>query len=183
MRPTNDWLGGDWIQTYTGKAFWPLDPLADEVSLADIAHSLSLQCRFAGHIRRFYSVGQHSIMVARNVPLEDRKWALLHDASEAYLVDLPRPIKYHGGMGSIYREIEDKVMAVICERFGISPIMPASVKHADNVLLMTEKRDLLGPGPAAWFTSVPPLDEKIHAWPPELAEFIFLSFARELGIE
>ena len=76
---------GDWIQTYLGIQFWPLDPRPEEVMLFDIAHSLSNMCRFTGHCREFYSVAQHSVIVSQNVPREDAAWGLLHDASEAYM--------------------------------------------------------------------------------------------------
>lgn len=85
---------GDWIQTYTGRQFWPLDPKPEEVCIEDIAHALSQQCRYAGHTIRFYSVAQHSVEIALRVPRAAALWGLLHDAAEAYLVDLPRPVKY-----------------------------------------------------------------------------------------
>jgi len=82
---------GDWIQTYTGKRFWPLDPRPEDVDILDIAHSLSLLCRFTGHTSSFYSVSQHSILVAQEVPKRLRLWALFHDAAEAYIGDIARP--------------------------------------------------------------------------------------------
>ena len=84
---------GDWIQTFTGRAFYVLDPRPEDVDIEDIAHALSMQCRFAGHCREFYSVAQHSVTASWLVPPEDALWGLLHDAAEAYVVDLPRPIK------------------------------------------------------------------------------------------
>lgn len=134
---------GDWIQTYTGKIFWPLDPRPEEVDIEDIAHALSFLCRFGGHTEKFYSVAEHSVRLSYIVPQKDRLWGLLHDASEAYLVDLPRPLKYHSAMGALYRGIEEQLMNAICERFGLSPTMPQTVFNADVVMLITEKRDLL----------------------------------------
>jgi uncharacterized protein len=97
---------GDWIQTYTGKQFWPLSPLPEDIVIEDIAHALSMQCRFGGHVRTFYSVAQHSVHVSLLVEPQYALWGLLHDAAEAYLVDLPRPIKKFSEMGLLYQEIE-----------------------------------------------------------------------------
>src|SRR5690606_29748913 len=94
---------GDWMQTFTGRRFWPLDPRPDEICIEDIAHALSMQCRYAGHCLSFYSVAEHSVLLSQHVAEPFRRWALLHDASEAYLVDVPRPIK---GDLSNYRAVE-----------------------------------------------------------------------------
>src|ERR1039457_118422 len=81
------------IGTFSGLRFWPLDPNPEKILIDDIAHALAHQCRFGGHASRFYSVAEHSVHVSRLCPPEDALWGLLHDASEAYLVDLPRPLK------------------------------------------------------------------------------------------
>ena len=135
---------GGWISTHTGRRFWPLDPRPDEIDIRDIAHALSNQCRFSGHSNRFYSVGEHSLRVSGIVPPEHALWALLHDASEAYLVDLPRPLKHTPGFAEVYREAEARLMLAVAERFGLDPVMPDEVERADQILLATERRDLLG---------------------------------------
>ncbi len=86
---------GDYIATYTGKQFYPLDPRPEDVCLEDIAHSLSNLCRFTGHTDtdRFYSVAQHSVICSTIVAPEAALLALLHDAAEAYLGDISRPLK------------------------------------------------------------------------------------------
>ena len=61
---------GDWMQTYTGRQFWPIDPRANEVHIEDIAHALSMMCRYNGHCRTFYSVAEHSVLVSQHVPPE-----------------------------------------------------------------------------------------------------------------
>jgi hypothetical protein len=87
---------GSWQQTFTGRQFWPCDPRPEDVCLEDIAHHLALMCRFGGACRVFYSVAEHSVRVAELVwdrTNGDREAALaglLHDASEAYLVDIPK---------------------------------------------------------------------------------------------
>jgi hypothetical protein len=171
---------GDWIQTYTGRQFWPLDPRPDEIDILDIAHSLSNQCRYSGHVETFYSVAEHSVHVSHIVPPEDALWGLLHDASEAYLVDLPRPLKRHSEMGYLYRGIEAQLMLNVCARYGLDIIEPPSVKHADNVLLSTEKRDLMKIPPKAWVETEPPLDMRIVPWTPLVAKERFLARYRGL---
>jgi hypothetical protein len=127
---------GDWIQTFSGVEFYPFDPLPSEILIEDIAHALSMQCRYAGHVRRFYSVAEHCVRVAELLPIEDRLWGLLHDASEAYLVDLPRPIKRHSEIGRLYREAEAVLMESICDRFNLAPVEPDSVGVADKAMLL-----------------------------------------------
>lgn len=75
-------MKGDWMQTYTGRRFWPLDPVAGDIEIMDIAHALSNQCRYAGHTRFHYSVAQHSVQVSENVAPEHALWGLLHDAPD-----------------------------------------------------------------------------------------------------
>lgn len=134
---------GDWILTFMGVEFWPIDPRPEEILIQDIAHALSMQCRYSGHVSQFYSVAEHSVRVAEAVPDKDRLWALLHDASEAYLVDLPRPIKRYTDIGRHYRIAEDRLMRVICRRFGLPEEQPESVTRADEAMLCVEAKELL----------------------------------------
>jgi hypothetical protein len=173
---------GDWMQTYTGIQFWPIDPRASEIMIEDIAHSLSMQCRFAGHCTEFYSVAQHSVLVSRIVPDNVAAWGLLHDATEAYLVDLPRPVKRYSKMGDLYREIESRLMLQVCVRFKLRFDQPSSIHEADNVLLMTEKRDLMPNSPAKWRETAKPLAITIVPWSPARAKAEFLRRAEEVGL-
>ena len=162
---------GDWIQTFTGRQFWPIAPAVDEVEIEDIAHALSMLCRFGGHCLRFYSVAEHSVLLARHVAPEHALWALLHDASEAYLVDIPRPLKpYLAG----YREAEDAIIAVICQRFGLPEGMPVAVKLADTAILSDEAEQNMAPPPVAWSTTTAPLGVELKFWSPALAKYKFL---------
>lgn len=172
---------GDWMQLVSGRAFWPLDPRPEEVHIEDIAHALAMQCRYAGHTRHHYSVAQHSIYVSRLVPAEDALWGLLHDAAEAYLVDLPRPVKRSPGIGQLYVEAERKVTDAICDRFGLPREEPASVKLADNRVLLAEKRDLMAPPPMAWReTGIEPMEAHIAHITPAAARDYFLARFEEL---
>lgn len=174
---------GDWILTASGVEFWPLDARAIDVVVWDIAHALSNMCRFTGHCREFYSVAQHSLLVASIVPSEDRKWALLHDASEAYLTDLPRPLKRYSAMGEEYKRIESRLMEVICERFELPLACPESVKHADNVLLATEKRDLMPTGDKPWEHLPAPLETLIRPMSPFVARKKFMQALAVEGVQ
>jgi hypothetical protein len=167
----------DWIQTWTGRVFRPLDPAPASIDIHDIAHSLALQCRFNGHCRAFYSVAEHSVRVSHAVPTEHALWGLLHDATEAYLSDLPRPIK---SQLPGYRAAEDRLMAALAAHFGLPWPMPAAVHAADNALLATEQRDLMVPAPAPWGIPAAPLPERIEPLPWEAAERAFLDRFAEL---
>lgn len=171
---------GDWMQLYSGKQFWPMDPRADEIEIEDIAHSLSMQCRYAGHCVRFYSVAEHSVLLARFFldagQVENALWALLHDASEAYLVDVPRPVKpFLPG----YKEAEAKVMAAVCDRFGLSHKMPGVVHTADGAIIGDERANMK-PCVAEWYATGGPLGVELFYWTPERAEAAFLSCFREV---
>ena len=165
---------GDWLQMHSGVAFWPLDPRADEVRIEDIAHSLSLLCRFGGHCRRFYSVAEHSIHVASLLPDHLKLAGLLHDASEAYVVDLPSPLKR---CLPDYAEIEAGVQRAISEHFGLPAAMHPAVKVADRQMLVTEAWELMQHPPTTWGevqAGVPRAQVGLSCWEPELARAQFI---------
>lgn len=175
---TNRPRRGDWMQTFSGGQFWPLDPRADEIHIVDIAHALSMQCRYAGHCRRFYSVAEHSVHLARFVSPKNALWALLHDASEAYLVDIPRPVKPDL---TNYKYIESKVMAEVCKRFGLSPEMPAEVHEADSAIIADERANM-APCVAPWIGYDKPLGIALQFWSPGVAEIYFLDMFNKLNM-
>lgn len=140
---------GDWIQTRYGVAFYPLDPRPEEIKIEDIAHALSNQCRFSGHVKEFYSVAEHSVHVSRICDPKDALWGLLHDAAEAYLQDMARPIKNLPGM-ELYRQAEHVTMHAVCTKFGMDYSEPDSVKDADKRMLAVEARDLMAPLLPGW---------------------------------
>lgn len=164
---------GDWMTTFTGRRFWPLDPRPEDVCLEDIAHALARQCRFAGHTREFYSVAQHSVIVSQSCDPQDALWGLLHDASEAYLSDLVRPVK-HDALLDGYRTVEDAVMRSICAAFGLGREQPPSVTRADRAVLGRELRDVVNlPAGYTWPASAGSM-ALLEAWRSELAERVFL---------
>lgn len=196
---------GDWMQVYSGGKFWPLDPRPEETHIEDIAHALAHLCRFGGHCRVFYSVAEHSVRSSLCVPAAHAFAALLHDAAEAYVVDVPRPLKVQLRG---YAEIERRVMSAIAKRFrlpgrncecpgdwpaahhhphcpkasNLSWVIPSCVKLADEIMLATEARDLMGGESAGkWALRAEPLPERIAPWSPEEAKARFLGRFAELG--
>ena len=125
------------IRTYMGELFDVLHPNPEQIHLEDIAHALSNLCRFGGHTDRFYSVAQHSVMMAtlEMVPDELRLTALLHDASEAYLVDVPSPIKQ---LLPKYQEIEEMIHLCVARRFGLTYPWSEIIHQADREMLDRE---------------------------------------------
>lgn len=181
---TDEWGNkriGDWIQTRYGRKFHLLDPRPNDFSIYDIAHSLSNVCRFTGHVSTFYSVAEHSVRVANYVEKLYPEpgymaWvyaALMHDATEAYICDMARPFKQLPEF-RFYREIEDKLMEHLAGAMQIVYPFPACVKHADEVLLGTEVRDLMGTPIDGWHFRYKHLHAKIRPWSPAKAKRKFL---------
>jgi len=170
-----------WIQTYSGHVFEPMSPTVEQIDIVDIAHALSLTCRFNGHCSRFYSVAEHSIWVSRHVPLEHAKWGLLHDAGEAYVSDVARPIKpFITG----FEEIETGIMRMVQEKFELRGAMPGPVHEADIRMLATERRQLMRPNERRWdeLRGFRPYALELPCWTPDEAEEKFMARCRELGI-
>lgn len=128
------------ICTHTGKLFTPFDPVAADICIEDIAHTLSNICRFGGHTSDFYSVAQHSYEVSYVCDPADALAGLLHDASEAYLLDIPTPLKpLLGG----YLDAEKRLQDMIYGKYGLSHTMPVSVIAADRAMLDRERAYLM----------------------------------------
>jgi hypothetical protein len=175
---------GDWMQTFTGRAFWPLDPRADEIAIEDIAHGLSMQCRYGGHCQRFYSVAEHSVLMARAAPAGLELTTLMHDASEAYLSDVIRPLKRHLAN---FKTIESELERVIAQRFDLPHPMPPEVKRLDERIIGDEKAQALAPAPPLHDSCqdhhAPPLGVTLQFWQPWQAKREFLmAFFRCGGI-
>ena len=166
----------DWIMTYTGRKFDPLNPDEKEINITDIAHALSLKCRFTGHCKEFYSVAQHSVLVSEASihPLE----GLMHDASEAYLPDVTRPVKYRLNG---FKEIEDNLLKVIFKKYNLIYPISKEIKTIDSRLCLSEGRDLM-PDISEWklLGSYEPLEIDISGWSPKVSKLRFLNRFREL---
>lgn len=173
---------GDWMQTVTGRRFYPLDPRPSDVCIDDIAHALAHQCRFGGHSSRHYSVAEHSVLVSYVVPAKDALKGLLHDAAEAYMIDVPRPLKV---ALSDYKPIEERVHAAVFHSLGLDPELPESVHVADNSVLLAEREVLLNTLAGMWSIPGKPADVTIRKfWTllqfPYFAKRLFLRRFREL---
>jgi 5'-nucleotidase len=165
------------IRTFTGELFDFVNPESTPLSIESIAHSLSLICRFTGHCRVFYSVAEHAYRVSYVCPEKHAFWGLMHDAGESCVQDLSRPLKHMKGMGA-YRAHEKHVMNAICKQFGMDSTEPPEVKDADNILLVTEQRDLMNNSIPDF--DVKPLIGKIEPVTSHQAEILFLRRFKEL---
>lgn len=186
------------FNTFTGRCVSLYDPTPDMISLVDIAHALSHVCRFGGHTREFYSVAQHSCLVSYLAPAEWRLAALMHDATEAYLGDVIRPLKnilngkqygpenaahsYTEGseasfQPAIYKEIEKVFERVIAKKFGIDHTMYGLIKPFDIRALEIEHGYFFLHEPRIFsrcFNSEEP------CWTPTVAKEVFISTFNEL---
>jgi uncharacterized protein len=178
---------GPYLQTVSGRWVNPFEPDPDQLDPGDIARALANQCRFGGHCRVFYSVAQHSVIVSRLVEerggdAEDVFAALMHDAAEAYLGDMPHPLKHRSPLGAAFRAAEDHLERAIRGRFRIKPSVP-EVKRADRALLATERRAFSA---ETWhwpeLDGVEPLDLELTAWSPDEAARAFAERFAELDV-
>ena len=169
-------IGDIWVETYNGGKLHLAEPRFDEITIEDIAHSLSLLCRFTGHCSKFYSVAQHSIYVSQILDDKDKLAGLLHDASETYTGDMNRPMK---SLFRAFKPIENIIQDAIYRRFGIHRYDHTLIKRADNIMLATEARDLMK-NSDDWGLTEEPLKGMLEPWDSSYAEIMFLSSWEEI---
>jgi 5'-deoxynucleotidase YfbR-like HD superfamily hydrolase len=176
---------GPYLQTVSGRFVNPFEPDPDQLDPGDIARALANVCRFGGHCSSFYSVAQHSVIVSelveqRGGDVEDVFAALMHDATEAYLGDMPHPIKHRSPLGAAFKAAEDHLEATIRARFNIKADVP-EIKRVDRALLATERRVLSA---ESWhwpeLDGVEPLELALEAWAPDEAQRAFAARFDEL---
>lgn len=186
-------FGPNVIQTHSGRYIEPLDPDGADILVEDVAHHLSNLCRFTGAVRIHYSVAEHAVRVSRRVEellqaedysKEDVRLGALcglhHDDSEAYLVDVPRPVKR---LLPEYRTAEARLEGVIRERFGLAEHherFAVLIKQADDELLATEARDLMKDA-HRWGLACDPLPGVIMPWTSDAAKARYLGRHAQLG--
>jgi hypothetical protein len=183
-----------WMQTYTGGKFFVNEPHKTKFDIEDIAHALSNLCRFGGHTRQFYSVADHSILVAdivkaRGGSVLQELWGLMHDATEAYMIDVPTPIK---ATLPGYEAREHELMTFIATALelpahGEAGLLPALIKQADMIALVTEARQLVR-GTDEWEEKYRIVDShpiRLYPHRPDVAKNLFLgrylSLTRQLN--
>lgn len=167
-----------WAQMHSGRPFPLTEPSPADVWFPDIAAALGKLCRFTGHCQLHYSVAQHCLIVAEQLPPEWRAYGLLHDAHEAMMGDISQPMKQalrHLGGGDALRLLETAIDRAIYAAAGLPwPLPPAireAVAQADLVALATERRDVLAPSRRPWQPLPDPLRTRIKPQPwPEATE-------------
>jgi uncharacterized protein len=176
---------GPYLQTVSGRFVNPFEPDPAQLDVEDIARALGNLCRFGGHSRSFYSVAQHSVIVSQLVEerggdAEDVFAALMHDAAEAYLGDMPHPIKHRSPLGTAFKVAEERLEEVIRARFAIKADVP-EIKRADRALLATERRHFSAEN---WhwpeLEGIEPLELELEAWSPDEAARAFARRFAEL---
>lgn len=176
-----------WMVTATGREIDLNDIEPSDIDFRDIAHALSHLCRFNGHCKYFYSVAQHSVGVADQLPHDMRPYGLLHDAHEAYMGDIIRPLKNLAQTNTLI-DLQHRLDAAIFKKAGLQPPsheIKVEVRHADCVMLATEHRDLMvhRDDQRAWDygEDVEPTTKRIMALSPTAAKALFVSNVRFLA--
>ena len=167
----------DWVPTFSGKKLNPtkIDPRA--INIEDIAHHLSLQCRFAGATEHLCSVAQHSVMVAKYVWQETKSshealWGLLHDAAEAYLQDVNIAVKHL--IKDTYGPLEEELLKVIINKYGLVWPEPEVVKRWDWIIGCNEAFSFIKKGSPKFFGVEPVQKVYLTYWTAEFAEKAFV---------
>jgi 5'-deoxynucleotidase YfbR-like HD superfamily hydrolase len=169
----------------SGRKWWPLDPRPEDFEIGDIAHHLAMTCRYGGATRDFYSVAEHSVLVSRHVDPKIALSGLMHDAAEAVVSDIIRPLKDLPAFDE-FRRVEDRVFDVLCERFGVrwNSMIAVAVAVVDRRIVIDECIALIEGGEeyliAKGYDLSQRLGADIAAFSPQLAEVNFLLRWEEL---
>lgn len=184
---------GKYMHTANGRKYWPMDPRGDEVHIEVIAHHLATMCRYNGAVQHpkfktkiFYSVAEHSVYCSQVCEPGLELECLLHDASEAYIGDLIRPLKYDEAFSAPFKRVEEINEAVIAQRFGLPYPMSPGVKRADEMVTAAEVRQIIVKDPNDEWESGKLHDDKVVApitiemWDPFTAKENFLARYHQL---
>jgi hypothetical protein len=158
--------------TYTGRVYWPLDPRPCEVNIEDIAHALAYQCRYGGHTSEYYSVAEHCVLMSRLLPPKLKFVGLMHDATEAYVSDVPRPLKPYLAN---YAEIEARNWEAIGTAFGLPEVLPPEVEDLDRRMCLLEMGQLMPRAPFPLGIEGVKPGIRLERWGQKDAEMMFLA--------
>ena len=169
---------GPKIMLQSGAWFDFLDPESSSFTVEDIAHGLANTCRYAGQCSKFYSVAEHSLLVSE-IAVGFEFAALMHDAAEAFLGDVTRPLKQ---LLPEYKRIESVVEKAIFARFGLQTPLPYAVKQADLRVLAAEQAQIMPVGTDSWATTdgITPAPIRVRHLSPDEARRAFLARFDEL---
>lgn len=161
---------GAYMRLQSGVKFYPLDPRPEEIVLFDVIHNLSNKCRYGGACKKFYSVAEHSVrvwaaMLCDGHSVELATLGLLHDVGEAYVPDVPRPLK---APLAWFKELETRIANIALEKFGVlnTPQAHEVVKYYDDAILYDEMSQLMPAGEELKLYA-PGLGVKITPWSPK----------------
>lgn len=126
---------GRFITTYSGEKFYIEEVNLEDIPVYDIAHALSMNCRFNGHIEEFYSVAEHSVVVSKLVPNRYKLAALMHDIGEAFVPDIPRPFK---SLIQGFDEYEEQILDKAANLYGFNYPLPYTVQYVDKHIVRAE---------------------------------------------
>jgi hypothetical protein len=174
------------VETYTGRKFYPALPRVEDLTILDIAHALSLKCRYGGHTRTFYSVAEHCVVMAlfaRHLGLSARVQyhLLMHEGGEGYLPDVPRPIKHFFPDLIV---MEKNLDATVREWSGLDHELPPELKEFDSRIIRDERMQVLTPSGNKWQTDeLVPLGVICQGWTPAVAEVNFLQAYQTISRE
>lgn len=169
--PKNSEKKTEWMMLSNGNKFYPLEPDIELIEIHDIAISLSLMCRYIGKTQVYYSVAEHSVHVSHLVSPKNAFWGLMHDAAEAYVGDMPWPIKLYVPK---FVEIENQILKLIAEKYGLNWPIPIEIKTIDSGIIVDEMLEFFNYG-GPFSTKRCMTGKKIRAWTPDQAKRIFLN--------
>lgn len=150
-----------WMQTFLGNKFTFDSPRAQDIEIEDIAHSLAMQCRFNGHVKEFYSVGEHCLRVVNRVSPPNKFWGLMHEVAETYMGDIITPFKCHWRWRRYLKSMETRILKVVAIKYGLPWPIPEEIKEVDKRMWATEERDIRNKSRFEWSTDVVPYLERI----------------------
>lgn len=170
-------ISWNWMETFSGTKFNLVDIDPASFTLADIARSLSMSCRYKGHVHTFYSVAEHCVLLARHAIDQGKNWqevltVLLHDAAEAYIGDMVRPAKDQMPQ---FKDLESRIDAALAVRYNLIYPFPPFLKEWDFRILIDEQFQAMIPSENDWgFGDAPPMGIKLQFWEQSVAEQEFI---------